>query len=230
MIELPVEKLSDRPMKPNCALDQTTISSARRERWVAQIAQAARNSSAKSRAETASSELAIGRSKPSAAAVCARSIGKDGAGQRRGAERRFVDPPPRVGKPRPVAPEHGGIGQHVVPEGHRLGRLQVGEAGHDRIGMGLGLVDQGRLQVLQVGVQAVDGVAHPEAQVRRDLVVARARGVQPAGRRADQFGEPRLDIHVYVFQRRAEFEAAALDLLKDRVEPLPDCRRIFLPI
>ena len=43
----------------------------------AQIALAARNSSAKSRSLTASSEFAIGRSNPSAAAVISRSIGND---------------------------------------------------------------------------------------------------------------------------------------------------------
>ena len=76
MIEEPVEKRSDSATKRNCALDQRTISSAKRDRWVAQIDAAARNSSAKSRSLTASSEFAIGRSKPSAAAVMCRSIGK----------------------------------------------------------------------------------------------------------------------------------------------------------
>ena len=53
-----------------------TISSARRERCVPHMAQANRNSAAKSRLATASSELRIGRSKPSAVAVMCRSIGK----------------------------------------------------------------------------------------------------------------------------------------------------------
>ena len=48
---------------------QSTISSAKRDRCTAQIAAAASVSSAKSRSETASSELAVGRSKPSASAV-----------------------------------------------------------------------------------------------------------------------------------------------------------------
>jgi len=77
VIDEPVEKRSDRLTKRNCALDQRTISSAKRDRWVAQIDAAARNSSAKSRSLTASSEFAIGRSNPSASAVIARSIGKE---------------------------------------------------------------------------------------------------------------------------------------------------------
>ena len=48
---------------------------------------AASVSSTKSRSETASSEFAIGRSKPSAFAVMSRSIGNGGAGERGGAER-----------------------------------------------------------------------------------------------------------------------------------------------
>jgi hypothetical protein len=38
--------------------------------------------------------------------------------------------------------------------------------------------------------EAVDGLAHPEPEIERHLVVARARGVQPPGGRADQLGEP----------------------------------------
>ncbi len=77
MIELPVVSASDSRMKRYGALHQMTISSASRDRCIAEIAPAARNSSAKSRSETASSEFAAGRSKPSAAAVAARSIGNE---------------------------------------------------------------------------------------------------------------------------------------------------------
>jgi hypothetical protein len=40
----------------------------------------------------------------------------------------------------------------------------------------------------------------------------RERAVQPPGRLADQLLEAALDIHVHVFQRARELEAAALDL------------------
>ena len=53
-------------------------------------------------------------------------------------------------------------------------------------------------------VERVDRVAHPEPEVGRHLVVARARGVQPPGRRPDQLGEPALDVHMDVFQRPLE--------------------------
>ena len=55
-------------------------------------------------------------------------------------------------------------------------------------------------------------VADIETEIGRDLVVARARGVQPAGGGADQLGQPALDIHMDVFERALEVEAALADL------------------
>jgi hypothetical protein len=76
MIEDPVENRSLNRTNRNCAELQITISSASRLRCTAAIAAAPRNSSAKSRSLTASSEFAMGRSNPSAAAVISRSMGK----------------------------------------------------------------------------------------------------------------------------------------------------------
>ena len=53
---------------------------------------------------------------------------------------------------------------------------------------------------------------HPQPEIGRDLIVARARGVQPAGGRADQFGQPALDVHMDVFERALELELAGADL------------------
>ena len=76
MMDEPVQKASGSSMKPNGALIHRISSSAMRERWMAQMAAPARISITKSRSETASSELRQGPSKPSAAAVASRSIGK----------------------------------------------------------------------------------------------------------------------------------------------------------
>ncbi len=75
MIEEPVVNLSESRMKLNCAELQITSSSAKRERCIAVSAAALSVSMMKSRSDTASSELAVGRSKPSAVAVICRSIG-----------------------------------------------------------------------------------------------------------------------------------------------------------
>ncbi len=75
MIEEPVVKRSESETRPTRGEHQITISSAKRDRCTAVIAAADNVSSTKSRSETASSEFAIGRSKPSASAVMSRSTG-----------------------------------------------------------------------------------------------------------------------------------------------------------
>jgi hypothetical protein len=77
MIDEPVVNLSDSRRKPTSGDVHSTISSANRDRWIAVIAAAASVSSTKSRSDTASSEFAAGRSKPSFFAVMARSSGND---------------------------------------------------------------------------------------------------------------------------------------------------------
>ena len=74
------------------------------------------------------------------------------------------------------------------------------------------LLGQRALIAGERGVDPVDGVAHPQPEIGRDLIVARARGMQPPGRRPDQLGEPALDIHMNVLERALEREFAGLDL------------------
>ena len=101
-----------------------------------------------------------------------------------------------------------------MAEGHRLGGLQMGEARHDRVGM---LPRPGRASACMQRRPAARRarshcVAHPEAEIERHLVVARARGVQAPGGLADQLGQPRLDVHVDVFELARERERPAFDL------------------
>ena len=58
----------------------------------------------------------------------------------------------------------------------------------------------------------VDLVAQPQAQVGRDLVVARARGVQALAGVADQRGEAALDVEVHVLGVERPAEAPGVDL------------------
>jgi hypothetical protein len=88
----------------------------------------------------------------------------------------------------------------------------MGKSGHDRAGMGEGLAGEGRLQGATLLDERVGGVADVEPEIGRHLVVARPCRVQPAGGRADQLGEPGLDVHVDVFELAGEDEAARLDL------------------
>ena len=148
------------------------------------------------------------------------------AGQRRGAERQFVQPRAAVAQAAAVAAEHLDIGQQMMAEGDRLRRLQMGEARHDGRGVFFGAVDQRRLQVAQHRLQPVDRVAHPQPHIERHLVVARARRVQAAAGRADQVGEPRLDVEMDVLELGRELELAALDLVP---APAPGPRLIARP-
>ena len=76
MIDEPVQKRSAMSMKPTRGLIQMISSSAMRETCIISTEAAAQNSMAKSRSETASSELWHTSSKPSVCATRRRSIGK----------------------------------------------------------------------------------------------------------------------------------------------------------
>jgi hypothetical protein len=106
-----------------------------------------------------------------------------GAGKRGGAERAFVEALARIAEAAAIARQHLDIGQQMMAEGHRLRRLQMGEARHHRAGMEIGLLGQGELEIGHLLVDLVERVADPEPHIGRDLVVARARGVQTAGGR-----------------------------------------------
>ena len=64
--------------------------------------------------------------------------GKARAGQGGGAERQHVDAPAAVTQARRVAHEHLEPGEQVVAEGDRLRDLQMGESGHQGLGLALG--------------------------------------------------------------------------------------------
>ena len=98
----------------------------------------------------------------------------------------------------------------------------MGEAGHDGRRMLFRPVQERCDQPLQRFGHAKALVLHPEPEIDRHLVVARARRVQPPGGRADQFGKPRLDIHVDVLELGREGELAGFDLGKNRVQPVSD--------
>ena len=116
--------------------------------------------------------------------------GKAGAGERAGAERAFVQAAAAIGEASAVARQHLDIGQQMMAEGDGLGDLKMGEARHDGRRMLLGPIEEGLGQLDELGVEPVDGLAQPEAEIHRHLIVARAGGMEPPGRRADQLAQP----------------------------------------
>ena len=150
-----------------------------------------------------------------------------GSGQRRTAERAFVHPRARIGKPAAVTPEHLDIGHQVKAEGHGLRCLQMGEPRHQRVGMFFGARHESAEHCVDPRDRALVGGAHPHAEIGRDLVVAAARGVQPPRYRADDFGQAGLHGHVDVFQVPVLGDPVALVLRGDLLQSSIDGARIF---
>ncbi len=75
--------------------------------------------------------------------------------------------------------------------------------------------------------ERVDLAAKPEAQVGRDLIVARASRVQALAGVADERGEPFLDVEMDVLEVARPREFATLDLGADRLHPALDRVQIF---
>ena len=115
----------------------------------------------------------------------------------------------------------------MMPEGHGLRGLQMREARHDGGGVFIRALEQRKLQAGELGVEVIHRVADIELEVCCDLVVARARGMEPSGGRADQIREPRFHIHVDVFEVAAKFKRPRLDFAEHPVETRQDLIRIF---
>ena len=100
----------------------------------------------------------------------------------------------------------------MVAPGHGLGGLQMGEPGHDPVRPGIGLRQEGAHQGLDPRNRRIALIADPQAEIHRHLIIAAAGGVQPPGGFADQLFQPRLHIHVDVFQIGAKPESACFNL------------------
>ena len=196
-------------MKRNGALHQITISSARRDRCTAQIAAAG---------EELQREIAVrhrvqrvGRRPVEAqrrARSSSRSIGNEVPASAAEPSGHSFSRAPAVGQAAAVAVQHLDIGQQMVAERHRLRGLQMGEARHRIGGM---LARPARASARITSASCADSPSIASRTHRRKSVATwslRLRaGVQPLAGLADALGQPRLDVHVDVFQRHIEREA-----------------------
>ena len=142
------------------------------------------------------------------------------AGHGRGPQSEHVGVRAASGQPRPVALQFFAVGQPIVGGQHRLGTLQVRVGGQNAALVLVGPSHEGPLQGDHPRVDPVDGLADPQPQVGRNLVVAAAGGVQLAADVAQAIDQCPLDVHVDVFQLDAEREAALLNFLADFAERL----------
>src|SRR3954465_15242850 len=100
----------------------------------------------------------------------------------------------------------------MVCEEHWLGGLDMRRAGQDGLTVALGESDERLFEPEQRRVERIDRAPRPEPQVRRDLIVARAAGVELAGQRTGLRRERRLDVHVDVLERLVPVEPALRDV------------------
>ena len=133
-------------------------------------------------------------------------------------ERGFVGPPDRIARPTAIALEHLDVREEVVCEQDRLRGLHVGVAGHDRRLVAAGEPDERPLELDDRRIQISGPALHPEAQVGRDLVVARAAGVELARGGADARRQRHLDVEVDVLEGRVPGERAGPDVALDRAQ------------
>ena len=177
----PVVQRSGRRTKPNGADIQTMISSARRDRCT-DADRGGRDELDQAVPVRDGVEGIPGRSvEPQRRRGHVPVDGKGCPREGSGAERGFVQPGAGIAKAAAVAAEHLHVGHQVMPEGHGLGALKVGEAGHDGRRVRLGLVEKSLDQGRDLLLRPVMGLANPQTHVDGDLVVAAAGGVQ-AGR------------------------------------------------
>ena len=108
----------------------------------------------------------------------------------------------------------------VVGEQDRLGVLQVGAPGHDRLGVRLGLRDDRVDQPQHVAGDRAGVVEQVHPHEGRDLVVAAAAGAQLAAElRADFADERGLERAVHVFVTGSGTQRAVLDAAGQGIQP-----------
>ena len=131
------------------------------------------------------------------------------AGQRAGAERQRRRLLGGEAQARAVALEHPDVGEQVVARGRRAARAAgaCSPAAASRGGARRRRPARA-MSAVTLGAAARARLAREQRDVGGDLVVARARGVQPAADRPGDLGEPPLDGHVDVLVVGRERERA----------------------
>ena len=115
---------------------------------------------------------------------------------------------------RHVALEHLDIRHHVVRERDRLSALQVRVPGHHRLEVFLGDRDERLDQLAQHAADLIYALAQIHAQIDRDLIVARARGVQLFARRTEALCQLLFDEHMNVFRLGIDRQLALVDVVE----------------
>ena len=151
-----------------------------------------------------------------------------GRSQRARAERHFIHALVAVLQAGDVALEHIGVCHHIVGKRGRLRTLQMGVARHDRIQIFAALFDQRLHECADHGDDLLDLLFHIHTHIKRNLIVARAAGVQTLARVADALGQQLLDVHVDVLVVERELHLAVFDVFQNILQALDDLFRLVL--
>ena len=147
IIDEPVENASATRTNPNRGFDHQVSSSARRLRWT--IASAAAASELDDEVAVRDGVERVRRDRRRSRAPRPSSRGRAGSPRPASAPApsgEHVGPAARVGEPATVALEHLDVGEQVVGEQDRLGRLDVGRPGQDGVALALGELDERPLE------------------------------------------------------------------------------------
>ena len=131
-----------------------------------------------------------------------------GTGNGAGAERQLVGLVEHHAESAVVAPERGGVRQEEVRSEDRLGASQMRVGRHQRVAGPGGAVGQHPNELHEGGLERGNPALQVQAEVERDLLVARPARVQPSARRADARDQLALDerVDVLVVPRRLGIE------------------------
>ena len=115
-----------------------------------------------------------------------------------------------------------------MAEGHRLGALQMGVAGHNVACTLLGLVTKHVDKLFDLALDMLAGGTQVQPDIQRHLVVAAAAGVQPLARIADAGGQRLLDEGMHILGVGGDLQCAAVQILQNRVQTFVDIVHILL--
>ena len=109
-----------------------------------------------------------------------------------------------------------------------LGALEVGVAGNQGIGMGLGLGQEGPFEAHQGPIDQIDLAAQPEAHIRAHLIVTAAAGVELFAQGPEQGNQPMLHRKMHVLRFQTWIELASCRFSADQLQAPDQLRRLSL--
>ncbi len=138
-----------------------------------------------------------------------------GAGQGAGAQGGDVHPPGGVLQPADVPGQHHPVSQQMMSQSYGLGPLQVCVSGHDRVGVFLGLGNNGGDQALDQGDGFFGFLPKIKPCVGRHLVIPAAGCMQLFARVAQPVDKRGLDKGVDILGGGVDWQGTVFDIAKD---------------